>query len=79
MDRDITRVFGSFPAALAAILLAFPIPGTAQEYRGRVQGVVSDTTGAVVPAAPVTLTNKNTGVAVTRQTNERGSYTSAHK
>jgi hypothetical protein len=46
----------------------------AQDYRGRIQGTVMDTSRAAVPGATVTLTNVNTGVPATRQTNEAGHY-----
>ncbi|MFN0106734.1 MAG: carboxypeptidase regulatory-like domain-containing protein [Bryobacteraceae bacterium] len=58
-------------AALSATLAAALY---AQEYRGRVQGTVIDTTQAAIPGATVTLANVNTSVASTRQTDERGSY-----
>ncbi len=58
--------------ALATMLFAVVVP--AQELRGRVRGVVSDTSGAVIPAANVTLRNVNTNVEVRRQTNEVGQY-----
>lgn len=47
---------------------------TAQEYRGRVQGSVTDSSQAAVAGASVVLTDVNTGVASTRQTNEQGRY-----
>jgi hypothetical protein len=62
--------FGVLPCCL--ILCAALLP--AQEFRGRVQGVVSDSTGAIVPGANVVLTNTATGVEATRQTNEQGHY-----
>jgi len=46
----------------------------AQDYRGRVQGVVSDASSAAVPMATVTLQNTNTQVATTRTTDESGRY-----
>jgi hypothetical protein len=46
----------------------------AQELRGRVQGLVHDATGAVIPNARVTLRNVNTNVEVVRNTNETGQY-----
>jgi len=46
----------------------------AQEYRGRVQGVVSDPTDAAVVGAKVTLKNVETGVSSERQTDAAGSY-----
>lgn len=57
-------------ALLAAV--AFSLP--AQEYRGRVQGSVTDTTQAAIAGATVTLSNTQTGVTSTRQTNEQGRY-----
>src|SRR5436309_12692320 len=39
-----------------------------------VQGLVTDTSGAIVPGATVTLTNAGTGVSRTVTTNESGNY-----
>src|ERR1035438_3185473 len=47
---------------------------TAQEYRGRVQGTVRDTSDAVIPGASVTLHNINTGISTVRATNDAGRY-----
>jgi len=46
----------------------------AQEFRGRVQGTVMDPSQAVIVGATVTLTNVNTGVSTTRQTDQTGRY-----
>ena len=46
----------------------------AQDYRGRIQGVVHDSSQAVIAGATVTLLNANTGVSTIRQTNETGHY-----
>ena len=46
----------------------------AQEYRGKVQGVVSDSSRAVVPGARVTLHNARTGVDVVRESGADGHY-----
>jgi hypothetical protein len=59
-------------AFVAALLLATPVLG--QEYRGRVQGGVTDETQLAVPGANVTLRNDATGVAVTRITGPEGRY-----
>ena len=58
------------------LILAVALAGGlhAQEYRGRVQGTVTDSTKAVVVDAAVTLTNVNTGVSSARKTDERGHY-----
>lgn len=46
----------------------------AQDYRARVQGVVTDSSQALVVGANVTLRNENTGVASSKPTNESGQY-----
>ena len=46
----------------------------AQDYRGRVEGLVSDPSQAVIAGATVTLLNVNTGVRATRQTSDTGLY-----
>ena len=57
---------------LAALLVTTM---NAQEFRGRIQGSVVDTTGGAVVGATVTLLNTLTGVTATRQANETGNYT----
>src|SRR5262245_26754341 len=59
--------------ALVAILV-ISAPAHAQDYRGKVQGVVSDASNAALPGVSVTLRNIGTGVEVTRQTNSEGRY-----
>ena len=46
----------------------------AQEYRGRVQGVVTDVTDAAVSGVVVRLQSIETGVATLRQTDTYGRY-----
>jgi hypothetical protein len=57
---------------LTAILLAGT--SSAQEFRGRIQGNVSDTTQAAIAGATVIITNTGTDVSTRRQTNESGHY-----
>jgi len=47
---------------------------SAQVLKGQILGTVTDTSGAVVPAALVTLTETNTNFPRTAQTNESGLY-----
>lgn len=61
--------------AFAAIVLAATLPAVAQQGRGSYFGTVTDTTGAAVPAAKVTLTNVATNMSVTTETNNDGTYT----
>lgn len=46
----------------------------AQEYRATLLGVVTDPTGAAVPAAQVTVTNTETGVRAATKSNTDGNY-----
>ena len=66
----------AFKNALGGALLLVLCGGiaSAQEFRGRVQGAVSDSTGGIVPGATLTLRNVGTNVAVTRISNEKGTY-----
>jgi len=61
-------------AAVAVLLVLLIDPSYGQETRGRIQGVVSDTTGGVMSGASVVLSNDGTGSEVTRSTNKDGRY-----
>ena len=67
------RFEGLFALVVALAFLSGPGVLTAQT-QGRLTGTVADTSGAVIPGAPVTLRNVSTGVAQTAQTNESGVY-----
>ena len=58
------------------LLMVILLAGTssAQEFRGRIQGNVSDTTQAAIAGAAVIITNTGTDVSTRRQTNESGHY-----
>jgi Carboxypeptidase regulatory-like domain len=58
--------------ALALALIVTPL--LAQKITGTISGVVSDPTGAVVPKATVTITNRDTGLTRTVTTNDLGEY-----
>src|SRR5262249_3416237 len=59
----------------AVLFLALAAVGAqAQESRGRVQGRVSATSGAVVPGASVQLAKDGTGATASRTTNRDGRY-----
>ncbi len=57
-----------------ALVLLLASAAFGQEYRGRIQGTVTDSSDAAVPGAAVTLLNQDTGVSATRETNEVGLY-----
>lgn len=64
--------------AIVVGLLVLTLTGAgrvaAQTSMGTVDGTVTDTSGAVVPGATVTLTNTATNVQTVRQTNQNGYY-----
>ena len=63
-------------AVFAALLLTFATAGStsAQSVQGVVTGVVSDSSGAVVPNVELTLTNDGTNVSQEEKTHSDGNY-----
>jgi hypothetical protein len=59
---------------LVAIAVISSAPVRAQESRAHIQGLVTDTSGATLQGADVTLANIQTGVNRKVQTNENGLY-----
>jgi hypothetical protein len=54
------------------LALAGSLP--AQDYRAKVQGIVTDTSDAVISGARVTLLNVNTGISAVKTTSSLGQY-----
>lgn len=67
--------FLSFTLATCAALCLMGLPAAAQVTTGTILGSVSDPSGASVANATVTVTEVNRGTAVTRTTDETGSFT----
>ena len=65
-----------FGRVLTLVLLAsaLSVSGRAQIDRGAIVGTVRDPSGAVVPGAAVTVTNKATNISLTTVTNNAGEY-----
>src|SRR3989442_11297432 len=59
---------------LGFALLLFTSPAFAQGTLGTITGTVQDTSGAVVPDLPLTITNVETGVKWTATTSSAGYY-----
>jgi hypothetical protein len=72
------RSFGVENAAfLVGLILGvflLSLPALSQTYKGSIRGVVTDTSGAVVPGATVTVTDVPRGVKRTLITNQAGEY-----
>src|SRR5436309_524155 len=66
-------------AGLVLLGVAYP-PGRmlGQAVFGSIIGTVTDSSGAAVPNAKVTITNVDKGVSVTTATNESGNYEQQH-
>ena len=60
---------------IAAVLLGSVRPAaSAQRTTGTIRGTVTDTSGAIIPGAQVTVTNTATGFTRTATTNTSGLY-----
>lgn len=59
---------------MVVALLLYPDRAAAQEFRGTISGAVTDTTGAVVKGAQVTITEASTGTVNRTQTDGTGQY-----
>ncbi len=58
----------------ALLLLCLSVAVMAQTFRGGIEGTVTDSSGAVVAGAQVTVTNTETGFTRTTQTDATGNY-----
>src|SRR5689334_10970877 len=61
--------------ALAGAVFCVATSAFAQSERGTISGTVMDSTGAVVPAARITVTNRSMNAGVTSVTSEAGDFT----
>src|SRR5436305_14809090 len=58
----------------SALILLFTLAIIGQTNKGGISGTVSDTNGAVVPGAKVTITNEATKQSVVLTTSDSGTY-----
>ncbi len=70
------KYIGSLTTWVSALLLGLMLTFTAlaQTNRAQIQGLITDSTGATVPDATVTLSNTKTGVNTVRKTSNTGLY-----
>jgi len=64
----------SMAVLLGALLLGFSTPVRGQAVNATLLGTVTDSSGAAVSNVRVTITETNTGISRTSQTNESGNY-----
>ena len=69
------RLLGNGLLPIALLVFFLCQVGTAQIANSTVRGTVTDQTGAVIPQAAVTLTNRGTAQRLTGQSNAEGYYT----
>ena len=62
------------PVIILVLFLSIALPAIAQVNFGRISGVVTDSSGAVVPAVKIQVLNEGTGVERTAVSNEGGNY-----
>jgi predicted porin len=61
-------------AILALCLCVWPVVAHGQQETATIVGTVTDGTGAIVPGATVMVTNVQTNISLTTQTDERGAF-----
>jgi hypothetical protein len=61
-------------AGLLSLLVLTTLPLRAQEFRGSILGQITDTSGAAIPGAKITVTNEETNATVRTQSNQEGNY-----
>lgn len=64
-------------AALLALVVSL-VPVFSQDTRGSISGTITDTSGASIPSARVTVTNTNTNVTVEGQSTGAGSFSAVY-
>ena len=65
-------------ALFACAGLLFSVPASAQSIYGSIFGTVSDSTGAAIPNATITVTDVSKGTIVTATSNASGDYSVPH-
>src|SRR5579864_5642241 len=71
--KNVRNYIFSFTAVLALLALC-SLPAMAQQASGTIQGSVTDSSGAAVPNAKVTVHNTGTGLERVIQTDSAGDY-----
>jgi len=75
---SVFKIFSAACALLALCCLLSPSQARAQLVTADVLGTVTDTTGAVIPNAKVTLLNTGTGISASMKSNATGEFLFSH-
>src|SRR2546428_6009532 len=57
------------------MIVVCALPATAQTATARIEGIVKDNTGGILPGATITATNVGTNATRVDVTNKKGAYT----
>jgi hypothetical protein len=70
-------LFSGLPLLLTMILMLSPtaVQSQSASATGRLEGIVTDSSGAAVPGADITVRNQNTGISTTLQSAAEGDFT----
>ena len=76
MDALTMRRLGTLVVAplLLIVGIGVPRPAAAQNIYAAVHGTVTDTSGAAIPGAAISITNTSTGITTTASTDSHGYY-----
>ncbi len=74
VSRLSSITFSGVAVLAAALLLAVPVAGNAQETSSAIRGVVTDNTGNPVPNATITVRNEAQGLTRVATTDDDGEY-----
>ena len=72
--RRSLKEFNTFLIAACLMALCMSVPVAAQRSAASLSGTVTDQSGAVIPAAHITVTEVSTGVSTTAQANAQGYF-----
>ena len=77
---DLRSTAAKLRPLVVAVLLVFmgSVVASAQFDTGTISGSITDSSGAVIPHATVTVTNVGTSFKKTLQTDSGGNYTASH-
>ncbi|MGA3295581.1 MAG: TonB-dependent receptor [Candidatus Acidiferrales bacterium] len=74
MTRPLRVCLACAATLFLAVFIFFPSAGYAQQTLGSINGIVTDSTGAVVQQAGVSIRNVGTNLVVTAETKDDGSF-----